>query len=324
MGYPRQSQVSLKETPYYHCIGRCVRRAWLWGYDKYAGKDYSHRKQWVIDRLTELSQLFAIDICAYAVMSNHYHVVLYVDVMRAREWSEQAVVRRWTQLFQLPELVRRYLKEPVSKAEQDAAKQIIETWRARLMDVSWFMRCLNEHLARRANAEDGCTGRFWEGRFKSQALLDEAGLLTAMAYVDLNPIRAGIAATPEDSEFTSIYERVRLMQDKRSSGPRLRRFHESKSKHESLPYSLRDYLQLIDWTGRAIRVDKRGAIDSKLPPILERLNIDKEAWTETMRPRGNVFGRAMGKLNHLEIHARALGQSWIKGLRKAERLYRSA
>src|SRR5712671_4958322 len=163
MGYARKSQISLQETPYYHCIGRCVRRAWLWGYDKYSGKDYSHRKQWVSDRLTELCTRFAIEVCAYAVMSNHYHLVLYVDVMRAREWSEVEVVRRWTQLFHMRELVRRYLKETVSRAEQDAAKQIIEEWRARLMDVSWFMRCLNENLARRANAEDGCTGRFWAG-----------------------------------------------------------------------------------------------------------------------------------------------------------------
>jgi hypothetical protein len=257
-------------------------------------------------------------------MSNHYHLVLYVDVTRVREWSEQEVVRRWTALFRLPELVRRYLQEEVSLAEQDAAKQIIETWRARLMEISWFMRCLNEHLARRANAEDGCTGRFWEGRFKSQALLDEAGLLTAMAYVDLNPIRAGIATTPEDSDFTSIYERIRLMKGLRSSGPRLRRFHVTgdKDKNVNLPYVLNDYLQLVDWTGRSIRADKRGSIELTLPPILERLNIDKDAWTAAMRPNGNVFGRAMGKLSHLQVHARALGQAWIKGLRQAERMYR--
>src|SRR6266404_5016981 len=154
MGYARKAQISLQETPYYHCVGRCVRRAWLWGYDKYAGKDYSHRKQWVIDRLTGLCTIFAIDLCAYAVLSNHYHLVLHVDVRRVREWSEREVVRRWTRLFGKPDLVRRYLKEPVCTAEADAAKEIIDTWRARLMDVSWFMRCLNEHLARKANAED--------------------------------------------------------------------------------------------------------------------------------------------------------------------------
>src|SRR5215510_1105776 len=99
MGHPRHAEISIRETPYYHCIGRCVRRAWLWGYDKYAKKDYSHRKQWAIDRLQRLSQLFAINICAYAVMSNHYHLVVFVDTERVKGWSEREVVRRWTQLF---------------------------------------------------------------------------------------------------------------------------------------------------------------------------------------------------------------------------------
>ncbi|WP_133511163.1 hypothetical protein [Candidatus Thiosymbion oneisti] len=83
-----------------------------------------------------------------------------------------------------------------------------EVYRARLHDLSWFMRTLNEHIARRANAEDGVKGRFWEGRFKSQALLDEKALPAAMAYVDLNPVRAGLAETPEASDYTSIQERI--------------------------------------------------------------------------------------------------------------------
>jgi REP element-mobilizing transposase RayT len=319
MGYARKLQVSLKDTPYYHCVGRCVRRAWLWGIDKYSGKDYSHRKAWVIDRLRYLSHVFAMDVCAYAVMSNHYHTVLCVEEERAKKWSEQEVVKRWTKLFATKPLVQRYLNGEGGQAEHDEAKRIIKQWRRRLMDVSWFMRCLNEYLARRANQEDDCTGRFWEGRFKCQALLDEAGLLTAMAYVDLNPIRAGIASTPEDSEFTSIYERIRALRGIRPTGIRLRRFQ---SKRETLPLTSSDYLQLVDWTGRSIRGDKRGSIDRDLPPIFERLNIDKEAWIQSMRPKGNVFGRAMGKLNHLQLHAKALGQSWIKGVKAAERMYR--
>jgi hypothetical protein len=84
----------------------------------------------------------------------------------------------------------------------------------------------------------------------------------------------------------------------------------------------KEYLQLVDWTGRGIRNDKRGHIDSQLPPIITRLNIDPSAWEAAMQPRGNVFGRAMGRLNHLQLHAKALGQSWVRGLRKAELLYR--
>src|SRR3954462_946864 len=208
MGYARKHLISLQDTPYYHVISRCVRRAWLWGQDEYAGRDYSHRKQWVLDRLGQLSEIFAIEICAYAVMSNHYHLVLYVDREKAKRWTSEEVIRRWSRLHRQPPLIARYQEADVLVAERKAAEKIIEQWRERLFNISWFMRLLNEHLARLANAEDDCTGRFWEGRVKSQALLDEAGLLTAMAYVDLNPIRAGIAKTPEESAFTSIYQRI--------------------------------------------------------------------------------------------------------------------
>jgi hypothetical protein len=203
------------------------------------------------------------------------------------------------------------------------------------------MRCLNEHLARRANAEDQCTGRFWEGRFKSQALLDEAGLLTAMAYVDLNPVRAGIAATPEESEFTSIHARLQQFRlarrspshraaketasPSRTSAPALIPFRDTASKLRSaLPMSFPDYLQLLDWTARVARSDKKHTIDSRLPPILTRLNIEPTAWHGAMRPAGNQFGRALGRLDQLRSHAEKLGQSWIKGLQQAHRLYGSA
>jgi REP element-mobilizing transposase RayT len=208
MTYARKTLISLQDTRHYHVVARCVRRAWLWGYDEYAGKDYSHRKEWVLERLAQLGSIFAIDVCAYAVMSNHYHLVIHVDQAAANAWTPQEVIARWTALFSRPPLIERWEQRIASDAEREVAEQLVERWRVRLSDVSWYMRCLNEHLARRANAEDNCNGRFWQGRFKSQALLDEAGLLTAMAYVELNPIRAGIAGSPEESEFTSIYERI--------------------------------------------------------------------------------------------------------------------
>jgi hypothetical protein len=94
MGYARKNLVSLQDTPYYHCVARCVRRAWLWGVDEYAGTDYSHRKQWVIERLAQLCRIFSIEVCAYAVMSNHYHVVLFVNRERARQWSQRTICQR--------------------------------------------------------------------------------------------------------------------------------------------------------------------------------------------------------------------------------------
>ncbi len=205
----RQTQVSLDDTPFYHCISRCVRRAFLCGEDTFSGKNYEHRRQWIVDRLKELTSVFAIDICSYAVLSNHTHTVLYVDKTRAEAWTETEVVERWTAFYKSNQLVERYLAgETTTQAERDVAAINIETWRTRLYDLSWFMRGLNEFIARKANEEDNCTGRFWEGRFKNQALLDEAAILICMQYVDLNPIRAGIAETPEGSDFTSIQERM--------------------------------------------------------------------------------------------------------------------
>ena len=320
MTYARKNLISLQDTPYYHCVARCVRRAWLWGADDFSGKDFSHRKQWVVVRLQQLTGIFTIDICAYAVMSNHYHLVLHVDKERAMSLSEAQVIQRWKQLFGLPMLVEHYHKGLVTtQAEAHRAKEIIADWRGRLYDISWFMRCLNEHLARLANKEDNCKGRFWEGRYKSQALLDEAGLLTAMAYVDLNPIRAGIAKTPETSDFTSVYERIKMLKQKpnrkqsKTSIP-LHPFHVPYAKDAlAIPYQLVDYLELIDWTGRAIRDGKRGHIPNQLPNILTRLNIDPYAWHQAMQPHGNVFGRAMGQLDTLRLHARTLGQAWVRG-----------
>jgi REP element-mobilizing transposase RayT len=336
MGYARKTQVCLDATPYYHVVARCVRRAWLWGVDHYAGKDYSHRKAWVLERLKYLADSFAIDLCAYAVMSNHYHLVVRVDRAGAAAWTPEQVVERWGRLFKLPTLIEEWREGSGGEAVREAAEVLIEHWRENLSSISRYMACLNEYLARRANAEDDCTGRFWEGRFKSQALLDEAGLLTAMAYVDLNPVRAGIAATPEESEFTSIHARIQHLRRPTSRpagmtdeaidgrGPHLLAFCDDTTRSAAkIPFTLIDYVQLIDWSGRAVRPDKAGAIDPQAPAILTRLNIDPDAWQAAMRPAGNVFGRALGQLNHLRLHARALGQSWVKGLREAERLYRT-
>jgi len=142
-------------------------------------------------------------VAAYAIMSNHFHIVVRIDRQRALGWSLQEVLERWTRLFCGPALVTRYLSQEraqMSDAEIAKVAELGESYRSRLHDLSWLMRTLNEHVARKANAEDGVKGRFWEGRFKSQALLDEKALLAAMAYVDLNPVRAGIAETAETSD----------------------------------------------------------------------------------------------------------------------------
>jgi REP element-mobilizing transposase RayT len=190
-------------------VSRCVRRAFLCGEDELTGKNFEHRRQWIEDRLLVLANIFAIDIAAYAVMSNHYHVVLHINREQALSWSELEVVEHWHRLFKGSLLSQRFYQGDVlNKAELNALSGQVCEWRDRLMSISWFMRCTNEPIAREANHEDEATGRFWEGRFKSQALLDEKALAACMAYVDLNPIRARMAESPEQSDHTSVKQRI--------------------------------------------------------------------------------------------------------------------
>ena len=324
MTQARSTLIDPESTPYYHCIARCVRRAWLCGEDHLTGKNYEHRRQWVVDRLEVLVEIFAIEVCAYAVMSNHYHVVLHINRAPAKAWSRDDVLVRWTSLFSGPLLVQRYLAgDKLSKVELARVDGYVETYRDRLMDISWFMRCLNEHLAREANREDGCKGRFWEGRFKSQALLDEAALLTCMAYVDLNPVRAKLAETPEKSDFTSVQQRsIQLSEKGEGKQPvTLKPFRiQGQNTDLALPYTLYDYLELVDWSGRIVRLDKRGSIASHMPPILARLGINPDEWLQTMS-QGNRFYRAAGRLAVMKACALRAGQQWMQGLGVCGRLY---
>jgi len=137
------------------------------------------------ERLSLLADVYAIDICSYALMSNHYHLVIRLCPERVNDWSDREVVERWTRLFAGSPAARKYLDlDLLSDSDKALLNADISKWRARLGDLSWFMRSLNEYIARKANAEDDCTGHFWEARFMSQALLDETALLTGMAYVD--------------------------------------------------------------------------------------------------------------------------------------------
>ena len=297
MTQPRSQQVSVADTPFYHVLSRCVRRSYLCGIDRESGENYEHRRGWLEGRMRLLSSLFSIDICAYAVMSNHYHIVLKLNPCEAEAWSDNEVLHRWCSLHKGMPLVQKYLEgKKLLTVERQVIKQCVAIYRQRLQSLSWFMKCLNEPIARQANKEDGCTGHFWEARFKSQALLSEDALLSAMAYVDLNPVRAGMAKTPEKSDFTSIKERldpqfdltVAIKQQIQSESLRyfdlpikpLIKFEGDLncSMHTGIHFKSEDYLTLVDTAGRIIRAGKRGAITAALPPILERLQLDIDAW----------------------------------------------
>jgi REP element-mobilizing transposase RayT len=307
MPEPRYRQVSVADTPYYHCISRCVRRAFLCGTDSVTGFDFSHRRQWIVDRIKLLCSVFAIDLCAYAIMHNHYHIVLKIDARRVNEWTNKEVARRWLQLFPGSVLAHQYLLQAGPTTEE--AKNLEEcfiTWRNRLCDLSWFMRCLNEPIARLANAEDHCSGRFWEGRFKSQALLDERALLACMAYVDLNPIRAAMANMPEVSAYTSIHERIH-----HPANEDLLPFNDHRN--DGLPCKLQAYLELVDWGGRQIKGNKRGLIADAAPPLLDRLNMDAAPVLQYLTREEVPSMGALGPVSRLRNFAQSVGRHFVKG-----------
>jgi REP element-mobilizing transposase RayT len=298
----------------------------LCGTDKFTGQNYEHRRGWVEERLLFLSSVFSIGICAYAVMSNHTHVVVCVDKDMADCWSMKEVVRRWHQLYQGTLLSQKYQRgDALSKSEMVSLEETVTIYRQRLYDISWLMRNLNEYIAREANKEDGCTGRFWEGRFKSQALLDESAVLACMAYVDLNPIRAKMDTTPETSKHTSIQHRIQAL-IKGEQPTKLMRFvgNHRQDMPKGIAYSLIDYCELVDCTGRCIRDDKAGYLEHHHSPILERLGLDTEQWLTLTTEFEQHFSTAVGNEHMLQQFKHHTQHKRARGMAKARALLQQA
>jgi len=327
MPQPRKNQISLIDTPYYHCVSRCVRQSFLCGTNALTGQSYEHRRGWVEDRLLFLTTIFAIDICAYAVMNNHTHVVLCVDKALADNWDNDEVLRRYHKLHRGTLLTQKFMNgDTLSQGELITFDETVETYRQRLYDISWFMRDLNEYIAREANKEDGCTGRFWEGRFKSQALLDESAVLACMAYVDLNPIRAKMEKTPETSKHTSIKKRIHAIKNKQPQPSVLMPFVGNPRENipKGIPYSLKDYCGLVDTTGRCIRDDKAGHIDNTQSPILERLGLDSAQWLTLTTEFEKHFCYAAGAEQMMNAFKRHTHHQRLRGMTKAKALLKRA
>ena len=338
------------EVQVVHAVQRCVRQAFLCGLDKNTGKDYEYRRQWIRNRFEFLASVFGIDCLTYTVMSNHLHLVLRSrpDVVKA--WSDDEVARRWWKLFP-----QKKDKNGKAAAPSDSDLGMIinnptrlAQIRERLSDVSWWMRCAAENIARRANKDDGVSGRFWQGRYRAQLLLDEASLLACAAYVDLNPIRAAMADRPENSDFTGAKDRIDDLKERAGSKkenlrkPSLR-WERSRRRGKSgwmapveinercdpvgcdadssgrraslkgfLSIPLAEYLDLLDWTGRQLRSDKRGKIPSHLAPILARIGLDGASWCEVVKKFGSMFKRAAGGSQSMNEEASRRKQSYMQ------------
>jgi hypothetical protein len=359
MGLPRSQYVKEGEEGVYHCVSRCVRRAFLCGYDPVSGRDFSHRKKWIVDRLRYLASIFAIEVCAYAIMENHPHTILRTRPDIVASWSDYEVATHWIMLC--PQK-RRLKGKPIPSLEEQIqaladCPNRIAVLRKRLCSLSWFMAKLNEYIAREANKEDKVKGRFWESRFICQVLLDLAATAACMVYVDLNLIRAGVASTPEDSDFTSIQERIRAWQkevtalksssseetqavqsavNQENTRPRnnaanlsgiapepnsdnswLCPIQSSSSRRGILEMSAFEYFDLVDRSGRMIRSDKRGFIEPGLESILERIGAIPKGWGETVSHFGSAFCLVAGRVAQMRSFAERWDKCWFKGLTTA-------
>jgi REP element-mobilizing transposase RayT len=301
----------------YHTLSRCVRRAFL------IRPGQSDRRQWVADQLAQVMSCFAFDLYSFAILGNHVHLVLANSPDRARQWSDREVARRWLTLYPSPWLRRKRgvpvdgppSEDEISELVDDAAQ--LEKVRRRLHDLSWFMKCLKEPIARRANREDGVTGHFWEGRYHAFRVCDAGGVVVASAYVDLNEVRAGIAATPEESRFSSGGIRAEQAVRRSRRGQRQRRSRGRRSLLGRIPLAAlpeideRGYLEFLDRSARMPRAGAR-SLDPTLPPVLMRLGLDGTAWSKAARSGlGRMRGSAAGAVVSVLQEAKLRRRRWV-------------
>jgi hypothetical protein len=314
MTIARAHLVDYRESRWYHCISRCVRRAFL------LGEGANDRKAFIENRLQELADIFAISVGGYSVLDNHLHLLVRLDPDVAQNWTDEEVVRRWGRLIPPRDRLRRPLPVSEQWVESRLADSAwVKTARERLQSLSWFMKCLKEPLARLANRQDGTRGTFFEGRFKSIGILDDESLLAVCAYIDLNPVAAGIVDVPELSPHTSITARV---EHAKAEGrlPDLapaqagsvagsiaaagieesiwlcpiedRRRFDSSREGMFEGFSLGSYLLLVDYSGRVLREGK-AAISAELTGIFARIGADAAGWRARLEKltKGRLFGR---------------------------------
>ena len=304
---PRAEQFDPESVCIVHLVQRCIRRAYLTGSDVVTGKNFEHRREWIRCRMERLASVFGLDVLTYAILSNHLHIVIRTRPDVIADWSDADVALRWLRVFPPRVSDRKPMK--VSK-ELVAARVANAEWVAlthkRLSSLGWFMKCLKEPLARLAKKQDKCTDTFFEGRFKSIAILDEESLLSVCAYIDLNPVAAGVSETPEASEHTSIKARVEHVvangrakdlqaaelgsvaatrvsggledelwlvpiEDRRGLG--------AAREGMRTGFALGQYVMLVEYTGRMLRNGKT-AISSEVADVFARLGCTPETWGE--------------------------------------------
>ena len=327
MAIARRNLVDTETPGFYHCTNRCVRRTFLCGVDELTGRDFSHRKDYLEKRLFELCELFSVETFAYAIMPNHYHIVLYLDPLLPLSWSDETIAEKWLKIYPSRLDNPKFFKQRELKKQAIMAdKKKLALYRKRLGSLSWFMARLNEPLAKLSNQEDCCTGRFWEGRFSSQALLDEAAVFSCMAYVDLNPVRAKITEKLDESNHTGIKKRIDSIKDKESINVQTYldssiQAISSSIKAKTLPISLKDYIELVEWTGKNIIYPNKASMPQHIQSTLHNLNLQQNHWLKQIENYNNHYCHVVGTAQQIRDKAKQLKLRCMRGITAAKLLY---
>lgn len=337
------------EVAVVHVMNRVVRRCFLLGTDSVTGKNFDHRKIWIEELLEKQAAAFGIDLLGFAILSNHFHLILRSRPDVVATWSDTEVARRWLLLCPVRKDDNGNAEEPnemeLNSIRNDRHK--LATIRLRLSDIAWWMRLLCQHIAVRANNEDGEVGKFWQSRFRAVRLLDEAAILACAAYVDLNPIRAGIAKSLEASDHTSIQRRIEsagakprrqspspkaaaksasptpqpmtrrdsllapLALNERSGpiGPVPSRTPGRCSDKGFLPLTLDQYVEVLNWTARQLPRLKRGWSVQEAPPAFAACPLPPTVWCHLVREFGKLFCQVAGEAQTVDATRSRLGRN---------------
>lgn len=277
-----------------HTVQRCVRRTFLTGLDPVSGNDYSFRREWIRRRLEALASVFGVDVLSYSILSNHLHLILRNRPDVVATWSDREVAIRWLRVYP-GKRIEEHLGEPTDRDVDQLVNspKRIEEIRTRLSDISWFMKSLSEPIARMANHQDECTGRFWEGRFKAMKIVDEAGLLACAMYVDMNPVRAAMAELPEQAEHTSAYDRMRGEQGETIDSAAFDLVPvNAQEAAEETRQTPPEELERLRKSGRRNPTGRQIRRDDWLAPLTlgpETLSLDPEAHTDGLRASDKGF-----------------------------------
>jgi len=189
-----------RESGFYHCISRIVDRRFV---------IREVEKEHFVSLMRECEEFCEVKVLTHCVMSNHFHLLVEVPRPPARLPSAEEVVAKLRQLSGHQNLGAVEQRFAMYRQAHDAAGEAayLATFHARMWNLSGFMKLLKQRFTQWFNGRNGRKGTLWEDRFKSVVVDTAAGVLAAMgAYIDLNPVRAGLVEDPKDYRWSGYGE----------------------------------------------------------------------------------------------------------------------